>query len=80
VTGTTATLQWSLPAHSPAATGYVLEIGTRAGAFGSRQGPAGPGLALSVPGAPPGTDVVRIRAVNTVGPGGVSNELTVVVP
>ncbi len=80
VTGTTATLQWSLPAHSPAATGYVLEIGTAPGRSDLGRVPLGPGLALSVPGAPPGTYVVRLRAVNTVGAGGVSNELTVVVP
>lgn len=80
VTGTTANLQWSLPAHSPAATGYVLEIGTAPGRSDLGRVPLGPGLALSVPGAPPGTYVVRLRAVNTVGPGGVSNELTVVVP
>lgn len=73
-------LQWSLPAHSPAATGYVLEIGTAPGLSDLGRVPLGPGLALNVPGAPPGTYVVRLRAVNTVGPGGVSNELTVVVP
>ena len=73
-------LTWSLPAHSPAATGYVLEIGTAPGLSDLGRVPLGPGLALSVPGAPPGTYVVRLRAVNTVGPGGVSNELTVVVP
>lgn len=73
-------LQWSLPAHSSAATGYVLEIGTAPGLSDLGRVPLGPGLALGVPGAPPGTYVVRLRAVNTVGPGGVSNELTVVVP
>lgn len=80
VHGATVDLRWSLPAHSPAATGYVLEIGTAPGLSDLGRVPQGPSLALSVPGAPPGTYVVRLRAVNTVGPGGVSNELTVVVP
>lgn len=73
-------LQWTLPTHSPAATGFVLEIGTAPGLSDLGRVPLGPGLALSVPGAPQGTYVVRVRAVNTVGPGAVSNELTVVVP
>lgn len=80
VTGSRVDLQWTLPAHSPAATGYVLEIGTAPGLSDLGRLPLGPDLALSVPGAPPGTYVVRLRAVNTVAPGGVSNELTVVVP
>jgi len=80
VTGSHVDLQWTLPAHSPAATGYVLEIGTAPGLSDLGRVPLGPDLAQSVPGAPPGTYVVRLRAVNTVAPGGVSNELTVVVP
>ena len=55
-------------------------IRTAPGLSDLRRVPLGPGLALSVPGAPQGTYVVRVRAVNTVGPGAVSNELTVVVP
>ena len=43
-------LQWSLPAHSPAATGYVLEIGTGPGLSNLGTVPLGPALALSVPG------------------------------
>ncbi|MCC6989480.1 MAG: fibronectin type III domain-containing protein, partial [Acidobacteria bacterium] len=69
VNGNTVDLDWTLPAHSPAATGYVLEIGTAPGLSDLGRVPLGPGLALSVPGAPPGTYVVRLRAMNTVGAG-----------
>jgi len=80
VNGRSVDLQWTLPAHSPAATGYVLEIGTAPGLSDLGTMAVEPGLALSVPGAPPGTYVVRLRAMNAVGPGAVSNEVTVVVP
>ncbi|MBL8138516.1 MAG: fibronectin type III domain-containing protein [Acidobacteria bacterium] len=80
VSGSRVDLQWTLPVHSPAATGYLLEIGTAPGLSDLGRVPLGPDLALSVPGAPPGAYAVRLRAVNAVGPGAVSNELTVVVP
>jgi len=73
-------LQWTLPAHSSPASGYVLEIGTAPGRSDLGSVALGPAPALSVPGVPAGTYTVRLRGVNTVGPGAVSNEVTVVVP
>jgi hypothetical protein len=73
-------LQWTLPAHSPPASEYVLEIGTGPGLSNLGTVPLGPALTLSVPGVPAGTYIARLRGVNAVGPGGASNEVTVVVP
>ncbi len=78
--GTTATLQWTFPAHSPAATGYVLEIGTAPGLSNLGTVRLGAAPSLTVQGVPPGTYVVRLRAANTVGAGPASNDVTVIVP
>jgi len=73
-------LRWTLPAHSPPASSYVLEIGTGPGRSDLGSVTLGPPLALTVPGVPAGTYTARLRGVNAVGPGAASNEVTVVVP
>lgn len=80
VAGRTAALHWTLPAHSPSALGYVLEIGTAPGLTNLGAITLGAATDLTVPGVPAGTYFVRLRAGNTAGPGPASNEITVVVP
>ncbi len=80
VRGATANLQWALPAHSPAATSHVLEVGTAPGVSNLGTLRLGPSATFNVPAVPSGTYYVRVRAGNSVGLGAVSNEVTVVVP
>jgi hypothetical protein len=67
VTGRRVDLAWTLPAASPAATGYILEIGTAPGLVDLGTVALGSEPALSVPSVPPGRYYVRIRAGNAVG-------------
>jgi hypothetical protein len=79
VTGRSVRLDWSLPAHSPPAADYAIEIGS------------GPGLSdlgrmtvpvatISAAAVPPGRYYARVRAVNDTGTGAPSNEVIVDVP
>lgn len=78
--GATVTFTWSAPAIGTA-TSYILEAGTAAGLSNITSFNTGSAAAtFVVPGVPPGTYYVRVRAVNALGAGPVSNERTVVVP
>ena len=80
VTDGRAALRWTLPAHSPAATGHVLEAGTAPGLSNLGTLSLGPAGTLSVPAVPPGMYFVRVRAQNATGVGAASNEVVVTVP
>ncbi len=80
VSGSRVGLQWTLPAHSPAATRYVVEVGSATGLSNLGTLHLGPQPTLSVPVVPPGTYVVRVRAVNATGVGTASNEVVLTVP
>jgi len=80
VAGTRLDLTWSRPMHSPDATRFVLEAGTAPGLTDVGTLALGPGQTLSIPGVPPGSYVVRVRAANATGVGVASNEVVVTVP
>lgn len=80
VTGARVDLQWRLPAHSPAATGFTLEIGTAPGLTDIGAVALGPTSTLQVPNAPAGAYTIRVRAANFGGIGAPSAEVRVVVP
>ncbi len=80
VEGTRLDLTWSLPLHSPDATRFMLEAGTATGLNDVGTLALGPGQTLSIPGVPPGTYVVRVRAANATGVGATSNETVITVP
>ena len=74
------TLGWELPAHSPAATTYLIEVSFQSGgpivaslATGSSQ------TTLTVDDVPVGTYYVRLRAINAVGSSAPSPEQEVVI-
>lgn len=78
VTNRRVTLDWALPAHSPAATSYVVEVRLTAG------GPLGGTLtsvapSLAVDGVPAGIYYVRIRALNALGSSAPSAEHVIAV-
>ena len=63
-----STLTWAAPLFGPAATSYVVEAGTATGLSNITVfNTGGSGTTLVVPGVPPGTYYVRIRAVNALG-------------
>lgn len=72
------TLRWGAASGNP--TGYVVEAGTAPGLANLVAFATGHLDTVLTTAAPPGTYVVRVRAVNGFGPGGSSNEVTVVVP
>ena len=78
VAGSTVSFFWQ--AASGSVGGYVLEAGSVSGSANLAAVPVGNVLALSVPGVPPGTYYVRVRAANAAGQGPPSNEVVVVVP
>lgn len=80
VTGNTVTLTWALPAHSPMATGYVLQVGTTPSLSNIGTFTLGPATALSVPNVPSGRYFVRLRATNYTGTGAASSDVEIVVP
>lgn len=80
VSNRAVTLTWQLPAHSPAATGYRLAIGTAAGATNLGSTALGPAETVTATGVPPGRYYVRLHSVNYTGESGPSAELVVAVP
>ena len=78
--GSRVDLQWTLPVHSPAATRYVVEVGSATGLSNLGTLELGPLPTLLVPTVPPGTYVVRVRAANATGVGAASNEVVLTVP
>ena len=67
VAGTDVTLTWRLPAESPQATGYWLDLGTVPGATNLGSFFLGPAESFQVRGAPLGRFFMRLRAVNEAG-------------
>jgi hypothetical protein len=80
VVGRRVDLAWTQPPGSPLPTSYVLEIGTARGRSDLGTIEIGPRMSLSVPGVPPGSYCVRIRARNVAGISAASNEMFIDVP
>lgn len=80
VTGQRVDLAWQDPAASPAATSYLLEIGSASGAADLGVVALDAGRALTVLAAPPGRYFVRVRGVNAAGAGAPSPDVLVLVP
>ena len=77
----TVTLNWAAPAAGSAPFTYLLEVGSAPGLSNVLIAPVGAITHLQVPGVPPGTYFVRVRAVNPCGtPGNPSTEQTITVP
>lgn len=77
VTGRRVDLSWTLPAASPAVTGYRLEVGSRHGGSDIATVALGTQSALTVPAVPPGRYYVRVRAENASGQSVPSGEVVV---
>jgi 5-hydroxyisourate hydrolase-like protein (transthyretin family) len=77
-TSGTAQFTWTAPSlfNAGAPTSYLLEAGLSPGTTFITLPITGTGTTFSVPGVPPGTYFVRIRAVNATGTGPASNEVT----
>jgi len=77
MTGTTGVFSWTASGSSTtgAPTSYVIDAGFSPGSTAISI-PAGTGTSFSIPGIPPGTFYVRVRAVNSFGSSPPSNELT----
>lgn len=80
LSGRTVTLTWTLPPHSPLATGYVLRVGTAPGLTDIATMGLGPATVLSVPNVPPGRYFARLQATNYTGTGVASSDVEIVVP
>ena len=78
--GRSVNLTWTLPAHSPDVTGYVLEVGSRAGAADLAAASLGRVTSFAGPDVPPGRYFVRVRAVNANGTSAPSNDVVIDVP
>jgi hypothetical protein len=76
VAGTTVMLTWTAPAG---VLGYVLEGGSSTGLSNLARAPIGPTPSIVIPGVPPGTYFVRVRAVDATGESAPSNEVVVTV-
>jgi hypothetical protein len=77
VNGGNVTLTWNAPASGPAATSYLIEAGSAAGASNLAQLSTGsPSTSIAV-NAPPGVYFVRVRARLDTLTGPPSNEVTV---
>jgi hypothetical protein len=78
--GRTVTLTWYAPLSGPAATGYLLDVGSRPGASDLAAGVAlPPAMRFVVPDVPPGIYYLRLRAVNASGAGAAGPEVRLVV-
>jgi hypothetical protein len=73
-------ISWTLPPHSPAAVGYVLEAGTAPGLSNIGTVTLGPATSVAIPGVPPGRYYARVRATNYTGTGAASHEVVIDVP
>lgn len=78
VSGSSVTLTWTAPATGGAPSGYTLDAGTGPGQSNVGSFPVGNTTVVTVT-APNGTYFVRVRATNSAGSSGPSNEITVVV-
>ena len=78
INGQQVTLSWALPAHSPAALGYVIQAGSRSGASDLGMIEVGAGVtSFTAGGVPPGRYFVRVTAANVTGPSLPSPEMIV---
>ncbi len=81
VSGQDVRLRWNAPAAGGTPSVYQLEVAADRAFSAILSMPiAAPGTELFVPGAPPGTYFVRVRAANAAGAGGASAEVPVMVP
>lgn len=80
-TAGTGVFTWTAPSlfSNGAATSYLLEAGGSPGTTFITLPIPGTGTSFTVPGVPPGTYYVRLRAVNAFGTGPASNEVLLVV-
>jgi hypothetical protein len=78
--GGAVTLTWEAPATGGSPTAYLVEAGNASGLANLAMVSTGSTATVFVASAQPGTYFVRVRAVNTAGPGDASNEVVVVVP
>ena len=80
VAGQSVTLTWTAPASGDPVVSYVLEAGSTSGASNlANISTSSTATSYSTSGVPAGTYFVRVRAQNSAGPSGASNEVTVVV-
>src|SRR5437899_1244029 len=80
VSGSVVTLNWSAPASGDAPTSYVVQAGTAAGLSDITSFDTGTAAtSLAVFNVPAGTYFIRVRAVNSAGTSGPSNEFQLVV-
>ena len=81
VTGSTVTLDWVAPADGGPPSGYILEAGATPGCSNLAVfATGGVFTTISVANVPAGRYFVRVRGQNSIGPGGASAEIMVVVP
>ncbi len=75
--GSTGVFSWTAPGSNTtgAATSYIIDGGFSPGATAISV-PAGTGTSFTIPGIPPGTFYIRVRAINAAGSSPPSNELT----
>jgi len=80
-TGGTGVFSWTAGSlsNAGAATSHLLEAGFAPGATAITLPIPGTGTTFTVPGVPPGTYYVRVRAVNAHGTSGASDEVMLVV-
>ncbi len=78
VAGNVVTMAWTPPVSGGTPTGYQVEGGATPGGVDAVAHTAA--ATLVVPGAPPGTYYLRVRAFNAAGLGSATADLTVVVP
>ena len=74
VRGNTLSLQWQAPISGGPVQSYVLDAGFLAGST-LVSVPLGPGTSASLPGVPPGTYMLRVRATGPGGASAASNEV-----
>jgi predicted phage tail protein len=77
VTGASVAITWSQPAEPT--TGYALEAGSAPGLSNVAVATLGPQTSVAFAGVPPGRYYVRVRALNGLGAGLTSEEVSVVV-
>ena len=78
VSGSTVSLTWTAPAGP--ITGYVLEGGTALGLANIGTIQLGAVTSFAIPGAPPGSYALRVRAVTSAGSGAPSADVVAVLP